>query len=1030
MKNITWFFLLLFSFLSTCVLAQPRVVRGVVKDISGPVAGASISEKGISTNGVVANDAGEFTINVRGTSNRLVVTAASHAPVEINLANFNLRERINISLQISNTTMDEVVVVGFGKKKRITNTGAVSSVTGAEIRTVPTSSVQNALQGKVPGFFATQRSGQPGRDASDFYIRGVSSLNDAGNRPLIVVDDIEYTYEQLSQINVNEIESISVLKDASTTAIYGIKGANGVLVVTTRRGTSGRPRFNLRTEVGMQAPVRTPNFLDSYGTAVLVNEAYRNDGLQPQFTDRDLELFKNGTDPYGHPNVDWYDAIMKPFSLQANTNLDISGGSQAIKYFISAGAFTQNGSVRNFSTNAEGVNSNYFYRRYNLRSNLDIQATRNLSLRLDMTTRFGDINEPFSSNVVGSIYDFSRIHPYSAPFLNPNGSYAYAFDTKNQMPTINAMLQTSGYRRQRRTDFNVLFGFTEKLDDITRGLSLQGRVAYAGVEQNTLNLFRGGYPPSYRYNPTGDTYALNTGVSTGGYTLTEYRTVGNTDTRDQRVNMQIYLNYDRTFGVHHFNSLLLWNQQGYRVDFSSGFPPKSGAAPQKSQGYSLKLGYDYKQKYLLDINGAYNGSDRFQAANRFGFFPAVGIGWNISQENFFKNNISIFKLVKLRASYGLVGSDVAPGDQYLYNQVYVQGEGYSFGQTNQGGGAVYEGSLGNSNVTWEKAKKLDIGLDLNSANDRLAITADYFHEKRYDQLVVRQDIPLMLGIGISPSNVAVVVNHGWDGQISYRDKVGQVQYTLGIVLSYAKNKVLYQAEAQPRYPWLAKTGQPINQPFGYNFIGFYSESDVNDAKVAKPSSAIPTQAGDLKYQDVNGDGIIDQNDITRIGHPNLPTTNIGVPLKLSYKNLDLNILFQGAFGYSLGLVGNAIEPFKSQFQPLHEQRWTPATAATAQFPRLTSNPTTVNSPGAYFSDFWLINAHYIRLKTVDIGYQIPQRMLPFKINNGRLYLSAYNLLTWSNISKKYQQDPEVSSNSAGDAYLNQRVINLGLQIGF
>ncbi|RYZ37659.1 MAG: TonB-dependent receptor, partial [Sphingobacteriales bacterium] len=256
------------------------------------------------------------------------------------------------------------------------------------------------------------------------------------------------------------------------------------------------------------------------------------------------------------------------------------------------------------------------------------------------------------------------------------------------------------------------------------------------------------------------------------------------------------------------------------------------------------------------------------------------------------------------------------------------------------------------------------------------------------------------------------------------------QYSLGLVLSYAKNKVIYQAEAQPRYPWLARTGQSINQPFGYTFAGFYTEAELTDPKVAKPISAIPLQAGDLKYSDRNNDGVIDQNDVTAIGRPNLPNTNIGMPLKLNYKNLDLNILFQGAFGYSLGLVGNAIEPFRSQFQPLHQHRWTPETAASAQFPRLTSNPTTVNSPSSYYSDFWLINAHYVRLKTVDIGYQIPNKLLPFRINNGRLYLSAYNLLTWSNISKKYQQDPEVTSNSAGDAYLNQRVVNVGLQIGF
>jgi TonB-linked SusC/RagA family outer membrane protein len=1005
--------------------AQHKVVTGIVKDPSGPIEGATIVEKGATDNGTLTTADGKFSITLKGNSGIIVVSVVNYQKQEVNVKNLS---RVEVNMRTTTSSMDEVIIVGYGKKKRITNTGAVSSVKGADIRYVPASNVQNALVGKMPGFFAQQRSGQPGKDASDYFIRGVSSLNAAGNKPLIIVDDIEYTYEQLAQINVNEIENISILKDASTTAIFGIKGANGVLVVTTRRGAGGRPKFNFRAEAGLQTPVRTPKFLDSYNTALLVNEANVNDGLTPVFTQNDLDLFKSGADPYGHPDINWYKAINKPYSLQANTNLDISGGTQAVKYFISAGAFTQNGGIRDFSSNSDGVNSNYFYQRYNIRSNLDVQATKNLALRLDVTSRFGDINQPYGQNVIGSLFNFAEVHPYSAPFLNPDGSYAYYADTRAQKPTINAILQTKGYSRQRRTDFNVLFGFTEKLDDITKGLSLIGRVAYAGVEQNTLNLFRG-TPPSYLYDPLSKTYSLNTGVNSGGYTMTEYRTVGNTDISNQRINAQIYLNYDRVFGDHHFSSLFLFNQQSYRVDYEAGiFGTTQAQVPQKFRGYSLKVGYDYKQKYLLDINAAYNGSDRFKASNRNGLFPAVGIGWNLAKEKFFDKNLPVFSLFKLRASYGIVGSDVAPGDQYLYNQVYGQGGGYSFGQNNQPAGTIYEGSLGNGNVSWEKAKKFDVGLDMNLLHDKVSVSVDYFHDRRYDQLVTRQDIPQILGIGVSPSNVAITINRGFDGQVSYQDKVGKVQYSMGVVFSIARNKILYQAEAQQRYPWLSKTGLPIDQPFGYNFVGFYTEKEVADASVAKPLGTI--YAGDIKYKDINGDGVIDQSDITPIGKPNLPNTTIGVPVKITYGGFDLNVMFQGAFGYSLGLRGNAIEPFQSQFQPIHQQRWTAATATTAQFPRLTTNPTTVNSPSAYMSDFWLIDAHYIRLKTVELSYQLPTKALPFKINNGRIYLSAYNMATWSNVTKKYQQDPEVTSNSAGDSYLNQKVINLGLQIGF
>jgi hypothetical protein len=372
---------------------------------------------------------------------------------------------------------------------------------------------------------------------------------------------------------------------------------------------------------------------------------------------------------------------------------------------------------------------------------------------------------------------------------------------------------------------------------------------------------------------------------------------------------------------------------------------------------------------------------------------------------------------------------VALGDRYLYNQVYNQGAAYSFGQNNQAAGTISEGALGTNNVTWEKAKKYDFGLDMNVFNDRLTISADYFHERRYDQLVTPGNIPLIIGIGVSPRNVGITVNRGWEETATWHDKIGEVQYSIGLVWSFAKNKILYMLEAAPAYPWLARTGHSIDQPFGYKFAGFYSQADVNDPKVAKPIGALAIQPGDLKYRDINGDGIINQNDITTIGMPNLPNTSVGLPIKIGYKGFDASVLFQGAFGYSLGLTGTAIEPFKGQFQPIHEKRWTPATAGSAQFPRLTSNPTTINSPGSYYSDFWLINAHYIRLKTVELSYILPHRWLPLRMNNGRIYVSAYNLLTWSNVSKKYQADPEVASNTAGDAYLAQRVINIGLQVG-
>jgi len=495
---------------------------------------------------------------------------------------------------------------------------------------------------------------------------------------------------------------------------------------------------------------------------------------------------------------------------------------------------------------------------------------------------------------------------------------------------------------------------------------------------------------------------------------------------NKRVNVQAYLNYDRTFGDHHFYSIALFSQDNYTAKDSFSYTLQ---VPAKFQGFTGKIGYDYKRKYLLDFNAARNGSDRFQANHRFGFFPALGVGWNLAEEDFFKKAFPVIQLFKLRGSYGLVGSDAVPDGRYLYQQFYNRSlSSYYFGASPTQVVPIYEGSLGNTNVTWEKARKRDVGLDVNMLKDKISITVDYFNDFRYDQLFYPGSVPSIIGVGFARQNLASVRNHGWDGSVRFQDHIGKVAYDITAVFSYAKNKIIYEDEASPAYPWLARTGHPIGQPFGYTWNGFYtSTSDIQNSPkpTVDPSSIKP---GDLKYKDLNKDGVINEKDMGPIGKPNLPNTSLGLTVGVHYKGLDLSVLFQGAFNYSFAVEGIGIEPFQSQMQPIHEQRWTPDNL-NAKFPRLTSNASGVSSPTVFPSDFWLLNAHYIRMKTVEIGYQFPHRLLPFGISNARLYFSGYNLLTWTNYSL-YQQDPEVSTNSAGDSYLNQRVMNLGLQIGF
>ncbi|MEO6149999.1 MAG: SusC/RagA family TonB-linked outer membrane protein, partial [Mucilaginibacter sp.] len=551
MRKIILLFKVIIILLPAALFAQNKVVTGTVRDVGGALPGASVLEKGVSSNGTVTDVNGKFKLTLRGSSNTLIVRFIGYNDQEFKAGDGS----IDIILASKSQSIEEVMVTGFGTKKRITNTGAASTISAATIRTVPTANVQNTLAGRLPGFFSQQSSGQPGKDASDFFIRGVSSLNPAGNQPLIIVDDIEYSYDQLQQINVNEIESITILKDASTTAIYGIKGANGVLVVSTRRGKSGSPKFNLRVESGVQSPTRTPKFLNSYETAQLINEAFLNDGLegQFQFSQTDLDHFKNGTDKYNHPDVDWYNEIFKKNSVQTNSNLDISGGSEQVKYFISGGAMLQNGLNKDFSDPQNLVNTNYTFKRYNFRSNFDLKATKTMDIRVDVTTRFSDLNQPHELSSVGQIYDFKSQTPFSSPVLNPNGSYSYAYSRFNptQLPTLNARLGTGGYDNSKRTDFNALLGVTQKLDDLTKGLSLTGRVAYSSIEQFTKSVSRSTIP-SFHYNPDG-TYIKN---PNGTFFYSPYHQSASSDISITNLNLQLYANYDRTFNEdHHFTGL-------------------------------------------------------------------------------------------------------------------------------------------------------------------------------------------------------------------------------------------------------------------------------------------------------------------------------------------------------------------------------------------------------------------------------------------------------------------------------------------
>lgn len=1008
--------------LSAQLYAQSRVITGTVStDSSQLMSNVTIYEKDVPGHGTVTNAKGEFTLALQG-KGVLVFRHVGYQPQEVTVG--DKKNTVNIRLVSESKLLDDIVVIGYGTKKKITNTGAVSAISGAEIRETPTASMQNALVGRLPGYFSQQRSGQPGSDGSLGLIRGLSTItNDPDHKaasPLVIVDDLEYG-GSISEIDPDQIENISILKDASTTAVYGIKGANGVIVITTRRGKMGRPQVSFRSEAGGQAPTFKPHFLDSYNSALLRNQALANDGLNPDWTAQDIQLFKDGTDPYGHPNIDWWKTLIRPYSVQATNTLNISGGTEKAKYFVSAGYLWQNGMVRNFADKSkEDLNSNYYYKRYNFRSNLDLQATKTLSLNLDLSGNYSERNEPNiggrnnRNKVLFEINDYVQLPPFAYQPFNPNGTYGAnpsKFGTYSN--NVIGRFALGGYNRSFDNDVTANLRATQKLDFITKGLSVKAVLGYNAHFRFWRSLTRSNFP-AYGYNAVTKVYTpWDPNVYEEQQLSLGYYADGPNSYK--KLNYQGSVNYDRTFDGHHVYALGLFNQTSNMTGAN---------APIIFKGYVGRVGYDYKQKYLVEVNTGYNGSSVFSTEKRYAWFPAVSAGWNLGKEEFFAKTFKFVDQFKIRASLGLTGNDQLPNNPatnspylYVYQQVYQNSGSYSIGNVSRTIGGIVEGTLG-TDVTWEKERQGDLGLDIKMFNNKFGISADYFDRERYDILITRGSVSTILGVGVPPVNLGKVQNRGFEVEATYNGSFKQLTYSFRGNISVAKNKILFQDEAQPAYPWLAGTGHAVGYLIGYSYQGFYADS-TDIAKSAK--TPITARPGDPKYADLNGDGKIDPNDQRIMQYTNLPTTNLGFTTTVGYKGIGLSFTFQSALNFVMrrNLTGNyTVERLNA---------WTP-TNPNPILPRLT----TVASVGDYDSDFWFRRMDYLRLKTVNLGYQLPAKFTSkYRLSSVRVYASAYNLFTWMLVQKNiYDFDPEAPTSTEGGEYPVQKVVTFGLQVTF
>lgn len=1050
MKNMIKWLIALCCLCSTAAMAQNKTVSGSVADTTGaPIAGATITEKGHIDNAVQSNGLGRFTITFKGTGQVLIVSMIGFTPREVSVGN---RQNITVSLKESSQGLSEVVVVGFGKQRKLTSTGAISSVSGEDLRQNPAASIQNTMAGKVPGFFSQQVSGRPGADGANFYIRGVSSYNNGSTSPTIYVDDIEYTLEQFSRLDPNEIESVTVLKDASATAVFGVRGANGVIIVSTRRGKIGAPQITFRGETSIQQPSVFPKFLGAYDAALLYNQGRKNDNQTPLFTDADLAAYRDHTDPYGHPDVNWKDELFKKFSRQLRGNFDITGGTQNVRYFVSAGYINQDGMVKDFG-NKVGINNNYYNERYNYRSNLDMKITKTTDLRIDLSGNISTINVPQAGSPNGwndVFADYGSIWtlaPWAYPIYNPDGSFGYSTwqrspgtgGTVYDVNNVVGRLTYLGYTRTFENNMNLVGNLNQKLNFLTEGLSLKGVLSYASNYNNPNVSMSGGEFPSFIYNATANTYEPR---NANTFRVRRLIRGSNNGSTIRILTTQASLNYDRSFGYHHVTGLALFMQQS---DTRASSNSVYNFIPSNFRSYVGRVTYDFKQRYLFEVNGSYNGSDRFSATNRFGFFPAVSAGWNLSEEEFFKKRFGVVSLFKLRGSYGLVGNDKLGSFTYYYQQTYnSSGNQVYFGNPNANtSNGIYEGTLGNLEVSWEKEKKLDFGLEMGFFKNKLTATIEYFNNNRYDILTDRSgrtdsrfgSVSLVFGQTLPPVNLGKVNNRGIEVDLNYNGKVGKdLTFSVKGTYSIAKNKIEFADEPSYKYGYQAYTGNPINTQRVYTWIGFYQ--DANDiANSAKPAG-LTVRPGDLKYADLNGDGIIDGFDSKVQGDPNIPNTTGGINLSVRYKNFNIGAFFQGAMNFNVRGVAEAIQPFGSNFMSIHQQAWTPELGNNAKFPLLSFIPG-ISDSRAYPSTFWMIPGDYIRLKTAEIGYTLPQSLVSkLRMKTIKVYSNGYNLFTWTKLSSLYQLDPEIGQGSTGSSgtdranYPPQRIFNFGVLATF
>lgn len=1012
-------FLVLLVFLAPGLAQAQHVLNGRVTDQQGiALAGATVAIKETSRATQTDID-GNFIIEIDSPESIIRITYQGYVPLES--AAGTERERIfTLEFDEEQHKLDEVVVVGFGTQKKVTVTGSVTSVSVRELEQSTAPSLSNALAGRMPGIITRQTSGEPGYDQAQVFIRGMGTW--VSRTPLVLVDGVERGMQALNSINAQEIESFSVLKDASATAVYGVRGANGVILITTKRGVQGRPKVTFRSETGLLTAQRMPQYIDGIEYMELWNEAYRNMGQNDFFSPEEIDNHRRGDDPYLYPNVDWTNEIMKKHTYQTINNLSINGGTDIIRYYANVGYTEQSGLWRSDANNEYDTNINM--RRYNLRSNIDVNVTKDLLFEFGLGGIIQQGNYPARS--APDIFDALRkTPPIAFPKENPDGTPAGVTQFLGSNPW--GMVTQSGYMVQARNTVQGTFGGKWDLSDfVTPGLSLNGRFAYDHYYQSDVNRQKNFEVKQYlgKDPVTGeDIYSeILREASPLGY--------GTGNTAERVYYTELLANYTQSFGKHDVSGMVMYNQRD-RVRLTVGESMLN--LPYRRLGTATRFTYGYDNKYLVEVNAGYNGSENFPEGNRFGFFPSASAGWILSNESFWGEENPVNHL-KIRGSVGKVGNDdLGDNIRFLFlTSMKTQGaQSYHFGDNMRFMPGIEEDQTGNENVTWEVATKSNLGLDLEMFRSKVVLQVDAFWEDREGILIQRQQIPFVTGFYpwvIPYANLGRAKNRGIDGMLEVKNSTPSGwYYTFRGNFTFAANKIIENDEPNRPYPWLSEKGLPIDQPFGWIAEGiFQSEEEIANSPEQRLGRA--TQPGDIRYRDLNGDNVIDDNDRMAIGYPRTPQIVYGFGGTVAYKGFDVSLFFTGAGRTSIFLYGSTMYPFQDGVgtynvqREYYDNRWTPDNP-DGHYPGAI---TVANPNNNRASTLWQVDGSFLRLKNAEVAYTFSQPSLAnWGMNSIRLFANGVNLHTWDKVKI---MDPE--SNSGTNFYPLQRTLNFGLQVNF